>query len=76
MISQFKVDLQNVYNFYIGLFFSILIVIAGAGVIFLTIFLCKKCYMRCCKQNARFNYVEITEVQPLVNQINNISDYL
>ena len=62
MISQFKVDLQNVYNFYIGLFFSVLIVITGAGIIFLTIFFCKKCYQHCCKQNARFKYVEITEV--------------
>jgi len=79
MLSKEQVDINSIYNFYIGLFFSSCIVIFGICILFFLILLCKKI----CKENyihreinKKYKYVRIDETQPLMHVYSAIQNYV
>ena len=79
MINYWKRDVTHVYNYYIGLFISAIIVVVGFGVMILLFLICKKGYeyliTYCYTHDKKYKYMEITESEPIVNHVISKENY-
>jgi hypothetical protein len=79
MINYWKRDVTHVYNYYIGLFISAIIVVVGVGVMILLFLIFKKGYEYLIThyntRDEKYNYMEITESEPIVNHVISKENY-
>ena len=84
-----KIDMNNIYNFYVNICLYALFFINTLLTFFVVFIIIKYCHDKCCNKcetldnvplnrsykNRRYSYVTIPETQPIINQIDTIVNY-